>query len=106
DLDVLDQLGERLRALGVDDGLLVLGCRPLGMPGHETESYPASSIVRIALVVGTMPLSRSGVSTRSRRSASMSPRASTSERIDSPVASASCARSAATWYPMYGVSAV
>ena len=31
DLDVLDELGEELAALGVDGGLLVLGGRPLGM---------------------------------------------------------------------------
>ena len=32
DLDVLDELGEELAALGVNGGLLVLGSRPLGMP--------------------------------------------------------------------------
>ena len=31
DLDVLDQLGEELAALGVDRGLLVLGRCPLGV---------------------------------------------------------------------------
>ena len=34
DLDVLDQLGEHLAALGVDDRLLVLGGRPFGVAGH------------------------------------------------------------------------
>ena len=34
DLDVLDQLGEQLAALGVDDGLLVLGGRPFGVAAH------------------------------------------------------------------------
>ena len=34
DLDVLDELGPRLRTARVDDGLLVLGRGPLGMPGH------------------------------------------------------------------------
>src|SRR5690606_7215104 len=32
-LDVLDELGPRLRAPRVDDSLLVLGRRPLGLPG-------------------------------------------------------------------------
>ena len=35
DLDVLDQLGEQLAAPGVDDGLLVLGRRPLGVAAHD-----------------------------------------------------------------------
>ena len=35
DLDVLDQLGEQLAALGVDHGLLVLGGRPFGVAGHR-----------------------------------------------------------------------
>ena len=35
DLDVLDQLGEHLAAPGVDDGLLVLGRRPLGVARHQ-----------------------------------------------------------------------
>ena len=35
DLDVLDQLGERLAAPGVDDGLLVLRGRPLGVAAHD-----------------------------------------------------------------------
>ena len=38
DLDVLDQLGEELAALGVDPGLLVLGRRPLGMAAHDCVS--------------------------------------------------------------------
>jgi hypothetical protein len=36
DLDVLDQLGEHLAALGVDDGLLVLGGRPFGVARHAS----------------------------------------------------------------------
>src|SRR5215467_2670499 len=35
DLDVLDQLGEHLAALGVDDRLLVLGGRPFGVARHH-----------------------------------------------------------------------
>src|SRR5919112_4748339 len=35
DLDVLDELGEELAALGVDRGLLVLRRRPLGVAAHE-----------------------------------------------------------------------
>src|SRR5206468_2867144 len=42
DLDVLDQLGEELAALGVDAGLLVLRRRPLGMPAHAAP--PPSSV--------------------------------------------------------------
>src|SRR6202008_2466894 len=34
DLDVLDQLGEKLAALGVDHRLLVLGGGPLGVAAH------------------------------------------------------------------------
>jgi transcriptional/translational regulatory protein YebC/TACO1 len=34
DLDVLDQLGEQLAALGVDHRLLVLGGGPLGVAAH------------------------------------------------------------------------
>src|SRR5699024_8332750 len=44
DLDVLDQLGEQLAAPGIDDGLLVLRGRPLGMPCHL--SPPDSAAVR------------------------------------------------------------
>ena len=47
DLDVLDQLGEHLAAPGVDDGLLVLRGRPLGVAGHA--SFPSTrreSVVR------------------------------------------------------------
>ena len=43
DLDVLDQLGEHLAALGVDDGLLVLGGRPLGVAGHASPSVELST---------------------------------------------------------------
>ena len=39
DLDVLDQLGEHLAALGVDDGLLVLRGRPLGVARHASLFY-------------------------------------------------------------------
>jgi hypothetical protein len=38
DLDVLDQLGEQLAALGVDRGLLVLRGRPLGVARHALSS--------------------------------------------------------------------
>jgi len=38
DLDVLDQLGEHLSAASVDDGLLVLGRRPLRMARHLCSS--------------------------------------------------------------------
>ncbi len=37
-LDVLDQLGEHLAALGVDDGLLVLRRGPFGVAGHRVAS--------------------------------------------------------------------
>src|SRR5205823_1457718 len=40
-LDVLDQAGEELAALGVDDRLLVLGSRPLRVAGH----YPSATRV-------------------------------------------------------------
>ena len=43
DLDVLDQLGEHLAALGVDDRLLVLGGRPFGVARHASSS--TSSVV-------------------------------------------------------------
>ena len=42
DLDVLDQLGEHLAAPGVDDRLLVLGGRPLGVAGHDAVPLPCS----------------------------------------------------------------
>ena len=42
DLDVLDQLGEQLAALGVDDRLLVLRGRPLGVARHTSLFYSAS----------------------------------------------------------------
>src|SRR4051794_8352044 len=45
DLDVLDQLGEELAALGVDAGLLVLRRRPLGVAAHKSSSAPAGSPV-------------------------------------------------------------
>src|SRR6185503_20031230 len=40
DLDVLDQAGEQLAAPSVNNRLLVLGRRPLGVPGHRL--YPSA----------------------------------------------------------------
>ncbi|MBG9885129.1 hypothetical protein ABE10_00720, partial [Bacillus toyonensis] len=55
DLDVLDELGPRLRTTRVDDGLLVLRGRPFGVPGHMSPlvslapaAERASSILRPA----------------------------------------------------------
>ena len=47
DLDVLDQLGEHLAALGVDDRLLVLRGRPLGVAGHAASSSTVCDQARI-----------------------------------------------------------
>src|SRR3546814_17400477 len=41
DLDVLDELGERLGTTRVDDGFLVLGRRALGVAGHDGSSTRA-----------------------------------------------------------------
>ena len=49
DLDVLDQLGEQLAALGVDGGLLVLRGRPLGVAGHGAPSVGSSDLAQAAL---------------------------------------------------------
>src|SRR3712207_7359567 len=42
DLDILDQLREHLAALGVDDGLLVLGRRPLDRKSTRLNSSHAN----------------------------------------------------------------
>src|SRR3954451_7522773 len=56
DLDVLDQLGEELAALGVDARLLVLRRRPLGMAAHAVplSSPPASAPAHSARCRRTM----------------------------------------------------
>ena len=61
DLDVLDQLGEHLAALGVDDGLLVLRRRPLGMAGHS--AVPSA---RRARLVDEVPVDAHGRRRRPR----------------------------------------
>src|SRR6478609_9045153 len=48
DLDVLDQLGEQLAALGVDDRLLVLGGRPFGVARHASLFYSALVVTPVA----------------------------------------------------------
>ena len=51
DLDVLDELRERLRTARIDDRLLVLGRRPLGMPGHDSPESLRGGCIRRRTIV-------------------------------------------------------